>query len=759
MKTLYVLLPCYNEAENIGNLIEEWEKQEEKLEQGNLKLQIRVINDASTDNTREVVLEKCKNYSNIQIVEHEVNKGLCGGINTAVNYFHNNAQSGDLLAIMDGDNTQNPKYIHSMIEKIQNGNDCVIASRYQEGAAVKGLAKYREKLSDIAGIYYKVVLNIDRVKDYTCGYRIYTYEIIEKLINKFGQEVVKEKSFACMMELLYKVNKVGAKFDEVPFELRYDNKKGTSKMRVFTTMRRSIVTAIKLQLIYNTKTVIANSLICLFLVALPLFLSLITNYSPINNQDILHDCGIFSYIGYAMQNGVFMYTGAWDNKGPLLYFIYYIGLKFDGEFGVYFLEYLSLLITTIFGYKTIKVLSKNKLLSVIGCFYALCTWVPTNERGTLSENFALPFLMIGIYLFVKTMLNDTQLSKGGIILLGICSAALAMLRLNILLIFLPLFLLIGIRLIINRRFKEIGKWIIYGIIGFLTLCVPMAIYLFMNNALIECINTAYLQVLGGFNTGDRLKAVQDMLEIFNKDTYAGILMAVFVIVSLVLLIFKKIKEKNIKYLIIGSILAILINLYSNSLSGAVQMHYFITFIPIIFIVVAIIIYAISIIRNRSIRRVAEIAVVIAMIIIGIYNYGILENQIIDRRTPIEDDIRYSIRGYIEKHSNPEDTVQLIGGGSEAVSANYKTKRLAPTKYSYLPLWDSFTLERRKEIIDEFVESVIIEKPKLIIVCDKDYQLFESLVKDKEKWNNFLNEKYEKKDNFVNDYTAYELLNF
>ena len=236
-------------------------------------------------------------------------------------------------------------------------------------------------------------------------------------------------------------------------------------------------------------------------------------------------------------------------------------------------------------------------------------------------------------------------------------------------------------------------------------------------------------------------------------------MAVFVIVSLVLLIFKKIKEKNIKYLIIGSILAILINLYSNSLSGAVQMHYFITFIPIMFIVVAIIIYAISIIRNRSIRRVAEIAVVIAMIIIGIYNYGILENQIIDRRTPIEDDIRYSIRDYIEKHSNPEDTVQLIGGGSEAVSANYKTKRLAPTKYSYLPLWDSFTLERRKEIIGEFIESVIIEKPKLIIVCDKDYQLFESLVKDKEKWDKFLNEKYEKIDNFVNDYTVYELLSF
>lgn len=58
MKTLYVLLPCYNEAENIGDLIEEWEKQTTKLSEKNLKLEIRVINDASKDNTVEVVKRK-----------------------------------------------------------------------------------------------------------------------------------------------------------------------------------------------------------------------------------------------------------------------------------------------------------------------------------------------------------------------------------------------------------------------------------------------------------------------------------------------------------------------------------------------------------------------------------------------------------------------------------------------------------------------------------------------------------------------------
>lgn len=756
MKTLYVLLPCYNEAENIGELIEEWKKQEKHLEEEKIKLQIRVINDASTDNTREVVLEKCKKYNNIQIVEHEVNKGLCGGINTAVNYFYDNAKSEDLLAIMDGDNTQNPKYIHSMIEKIQSGNDCVIASRYQEGAAVKGLASYREKLSDIAGIYYKLVLNIEGVKDYTCGYRIYTYEIIEKLINKFGKEVVKEKSFACMMELLYKVSKVGAKFDEVPFELRYDNKKGTSKMKVFTTMRRSIVTAIKLQLIYNTKTVITNSLICLFLVALPLFLSLITNYSPTNNQDILHDCGIFSYIGWAMQNGKFMYTGAWDNKGPLLYFIYYIGLKFGGEFGVYILEYLSLLITTIFGYKTIKAITKSKLLSVVGSIYSLCVWIPTNESGTLSEVFALPFVMIGIYLFVKCMLNDTKLANGNIIVLGVCSAALAMLRLNILLIFLPLFVVIGIRLIIQKRIKEIGTWLLYGIIGFAILLVPMAIYLAVNGALIECVNDAYLQVLNSFHTGDRVKAIEDMMTTLNKNTFAATFMKIFVVIGAIALISRKIKNKDLKYILIGSILAILINIYANSLSGAAQMHYFITFIPIIFLAVAILMYSISFNKKSTILKIIAVIVIIMATLVGANNYYILHKQIVKRKNPLpNNNIIYQIRNYIIENSEIDDTVQMIGGGTEAVTANYKTRRLAPTKYSYLPLWKSIKIDTMRNTVNEVVDKLFIKKPKIIFICDAHLELFETLLNNKDSWQEFLNENYEKQDNTIEYYTIYK----
>ena len=61
MKKLYALLPCYNEEENNGELIEEWEKQTSKLKENDFELELRIINDASKDNTVKVVMRKKRN--------------------------------------------------------------------------------------------------------------------------------------------------------------------------------------------------------------------------------------------------------------------------------------------------------------------------------------------------------------------------------------------------------------------------------------------------------------------------------------------------------------------------------------------------------------------------------------------------------------------------------------------------------------------------------------------------------------------------
>lgn len=248
MNRIFAMLPCYNEELNIGELIDKWHAQESELYRNGYELTIIGIDDCSTDNTKNKIESKCNQYENVRLIAHAENKGLCGGLNTAITYFLDNGESGDLMVLMDGDNTHDPVYVHNMLKKLVSGNkDCIIASRYCENSAVKGVANHRLFMSDMAKLYYSFVLRVPNVKDYTCGYRMYTYSIIEKFANKYGNDPIKEKSFACMMEFLYKLYLVGAAFDEVGFELRYDYKQGESKMKVIKTMQKSLLTAVRLR--------------------------------------------------------------------------------------------------------------------------------------------------------------------------------------------------------------------------------------------------------------------------------------------------------------------------------------------------------------------------------------------------------------------------------------------------------------------------------------------------------------------------------
>lgn len=247
MQKVYVCLPCYNEEANIGLLVEEWETEREKIKKLNYEMQVVLIDDKSTDDTLNVMEHCRKQYDNITIIQHEVNQNLGGGVKTAFGYFLKNGESGDVCFLMDGDNTHAPCYSIPMLERLKEGYDCVIASRYCNNSNVVGVPKIRLFLSDGARLFYTLVLGVKGVKDYTCGYRGYTYDIISKATKKYGEHFIEMKTFACMMEVLYKLNLCGARFSEVGFELRYDNKQGESKMKILKTVRDSVGTAFKLR--------------------------------------------------------------------------------------------------------------------------------------------------------------------------------------------------------------------------------------------------------------------------------------------------------------------------------------------------------------------------------------------------------------------------------------------------------------------------------------------------------------------------------
>lgn len=243
---ILIALPCYNEGKNLRALLSQFEKLNQIY--GSLfTTRVLIIDDASKDDTEEL-WEKLKNEFTtfpLDYIRHPENRGLTGGINTAFNSYLSDMQTKRpclAYGLMDGDNSHSPLAIPEMVRRISEGYDVVIASRFRPGSKVMGVVWWRQVLSFSLTCAFKLIRNISGVRDYSCGYRLYSPRIVEKVKKRFPNDVVFEKSFASMVEILLRCDLEGAICTEVPFLLRYDLKLGESKMQ----FKKTIIGNIKL---------------------------------------------------------------------------------------------------------------------------------------------------------------------------------------------------------------------------------------------------------------------------------------------------------------------------------------------------------------------------------------------------------------------------------------------------------------------------------------------------------------------------------
>ena len=147
---------------------------------------------------------------------------------------------GDIIVTMDADDTHSPFQIGSMLDLIEQGNDVVIASRYQDGSTTTGVPPHRLAMTWFARMLFKVILPIQGVRDYTCGYRAYRVEALEEAMHHHQDKFFTETGFSCMVDIILKMRGFGFKFAEIPIELRYDQKPGESKMKVLRTAKETL---------------------------------------------------------------------------------------------------------------------------------------------------------------------------------------------------------------------------------------------------------------------------------------------------------------------------------------------------------------------------------------------------------------------------------------------------------------------------------------------------------------------------------------
>ncbi len=225
---IIVLLPAYNEEISFSPLIE---KLTDVLNQIGTDFKIIICNDGSIDNTSGL-LEGYSLKFPIEVINHSINRGLGESSRDLFERAVSVGKDGDFIIRMDCDDTHEPKYIPAIIKKLEQGYDVVVASRFEKGGGQMGVDGYRAFISRGANLFMKVFFPISGLKEYSCGYRGYRYSKIKEAINFFGNNFIQLKGlgFTCTLEKLVKLKLIGAKFGEVAFLHRYDQKKSESKM-------------------------------------------------------------------------------------------------------------------------------------------------------------------------------------------------------------------------------------------------------------------------------------------------------------------------------------------------------------------------------------------------------------------------------------------------------------------------------------------------------------------------------------------------
>jgi dolichol-phosphate mannosyltransferase len=213
---VWVLLPTYNEADNVGRLVGEI------LERLPEPRRVLIIDDNSPDGTGEIADRLASEHEDVEVLHRERKEGL----GPAYIAGFRRALSGGATRIieMDADFSHDPAYLPQLLRTVETGADLAIGSRYIPGGGVTEWGKVRRFISKGGSAYARIILGVD-VRDLTGGFKCFRREVLEAI----DFDTVTARGYAFQVEMTYRAIKAGFKVVEVPIVFR-DRRDGTSKM-------------------------------------------------------------------------------------------------------------------------------------------------------------------------------------------------------------------------------------------------------------------------------------------------------------------------------------------------------------------------------------------------------------------------------------------------------------------------------------------------------------------------------------------------
>lgn len=231
MNKVLVIIPTFNELENVRRIIPAVLKQNEAID-------VLIVDDNSPDKTGDYVEQLSKENPRVKLIRREKKLGL--GTAYIAGFKYAVANNYDYVFEMDADFSHDPNEINNFLEAIKDA-DVVLGSRYINGVRVLNWPMRRLLLSYFASVYTRIITGLP-VKDATGGFKCFRIDVLKSI----DLDRIKSNGYSFQIEMTFKAYKKGFRIKEIPIVF-LDRVKGKSKMSK-KIVREAIIMVWKLRL-------------------------------------------------------------------------------------------------------------------------------------------------------------------------------------------------------------------------------------------------------------------------------------------------------------------------------------------------------------------------------------------------------------------------------------------------------------------------------------------------------------------------------
>ena len=425
------------------------------------------------------------------------------------------------------------------------------------------------------------------------------------------------------------------------------------------------------------------------------------------------DSGFFMYAGNQILKGKLLYVDIWDSKGPGIFYANALGLLLvrGSRWGIWFLEFIVALTSTLLGYKIARTEWSHGAALLGAMLWLFCLNIVL-QKGNLTEEYSLFFSFVALFVFWKMSGSDFR-SVYGWILLGGLLAINFLFRANNIGVIFSLTGAFFVSSLLSKNLKAVFK--------------PAAAF-FLGIFIIFALVAAYFYRLGNF---------QQMIQasiLYNVDyagagfNLAGTLMKAIELMGWVLLVpltgyltivWYFLKTRTMTPLLLFGLIDWPLELVLSSLSGRMYFHYYICWLPVIWLLSA---FAYSVLGKKlfsnEVINLTEKAPWLVCLVIALFCFrpvldslDLYRNSVnilvFQRNNGVE--LINPVALYVRQNSQADDTL-LVWGVDGGI--NFQAQRDAPTPYVYYPLLvdSSYSVS----MADQFYKDLVTRRPAYIV---------------------------------------------